>query len=125
MDLIEQYGELAFGLDFYLQVGATQRHSRCAAGRCQRGGNPTHPSPHIFSACFLPCNLVPLAPPLQAQGLSHLADAMEGSFPPRYQRMTEELCEVRVSTPGSGVVGAKRVAGVVVGSACPGVRRAW
>ena len=36
---------------------------------------------------------------LQAQGLSHLADAMEGSssvaFPPRFQRMTRELCEVR------------------------------
>lgn len=48
MDLIEQYGELAFSLDFYLQ----------------------------------------------AQGLGHLAEAMEGSFPPRFQRMTAELCEV-------------------------------
>ncbi|KAI3426388.1 hypothetical protein D9Q98_008759 [Chlorella vulgaris] len=48
MDLIQQYGELAFSLDFYLQ----------------------------------------------AQGLSHLAEAMEGSFPPRFRRMTEELCEV-------------------------------
>ncbi|KAL4448240.1 hypothetical protein ABPG75_005459 [Micractinium tetrahymenae] len=48
MDLIEQYGELAFSLDFYLQ----------------------------------------------AQGLGHLAEAMEGSFPPKFRRMTEELCEV-------------------------------
>ena len=48
MDLIEQYGELSFGLDFYLQ----------------------------------------------AQGLGHLAQAMEGSFPLKFQRMTEELCEV-------------------------------
>lgn len=48
MDLIEQYGELAFGLDFYLH----------------------------------------------AQGLGHLAEAMEGSFPPKFQRMTQELCEV-------------------------------
>jgi hypothetical protein len=45
---VEQYGELAFSLDFYLQ----------------------------------------------AQGLDHLADAMEGSLPPRFQRMTRELCEV-------------------------------
>lgn len=48
VDLVEQYGELAFSLDFYLQ----------------------------------------------AQGLDHLADAMEGSLPPRFQRMTRELCEV-------------------------------
>ncbi|KAL4423370.1 hypothetical protein ABPG77_004301 [Micractinium sp. CCAP 211/92] len=48
MDLIEQYGELAFGLDFYLH----------------------------------------------AQGLAHLAEAMEGSFPPKFQKITEELCEV-------------------------------
>lgn len=48
MDLVEQYGELALPLDFYLQ----------------------------------------------AQGLGHLAEAMEGSFPPRFQRMTQELCEV-------------------------------
>lgn len=47
-DLIEQYGELAFSLDFYMQ----------------------------------------------AQGLEHLAQAMEGSFPPRFARMTERLCEV-------------------------------
>ena len=37
----------------------------------------------------------PLLPHPQAQGLSHLAEAMEGTFPPRFQRMTEELCEVR------------------------------
>lgn len=50
MDLVEQYGQLAFGLDFYLQ----------------------------------------------AQGLDHLADAMEGTLPPRFQSMTRELCEVCV-----------------------------
>lgn len=33
-------------------------------------------------------------PALQAQGLGHLAEAMEGSFPPKFQKMTEELCEV-------------------------------
>ena len=41
-------------------------------------------------------NLAPTAtmPALQAQGLGHLAEAMEGSVPPKFQKMTEELCEV-------------------------------
>lgn len=47
-DLIEQYGELAFSLDFYMQ----------------------------------------------AQGLEHLAEAMEGNFPPRFARLTHLLCEI-------------------------------
>jgi hypothetical protein len=66
MDLIEQYGELSFGLDFYLQ----------------------------------------------AQGLGHLAQAMEGSFPPKFQRMTEELCEVcgRVGRSAGGGGFVKRAA---------------
>lgn len=34
---------------------------------------------------------------MQAQGLGHLAEAMEGTFPPKFQRMTEELCEVSVT----------------------------
>lgn len=29
MDLVEQYGELAFGLDFYLQVRSLQGRSSC------------------------------------------------------------------------------------------------
>lgn len=48
MDLVEQYGTLHFGLDFYLQ----------------------------------------------AQGLGHLAEAMEGMLPPRFTKMTRDLCEV-------------------------------
>ncbi len=49
MDMIEQYGELAFNLDFYLA----------------------------------------------AQGLDHLADSMEGTFPHRFRKLTQGVCEVR------------------------------
>lgn len=107
MDLIEQYGELAFGLDFYLHV---RRHAgrACAQGGAAEAaparkpvgglGRPraarfyTAPAIQVCVHALLPSAL-PL-PPLQAQGLAHLAEAMEGSFPPRFQRMTEELCEV-------------------------------
>lgn len=46
------------------------------------------PAPHPLFSCIL---LVVL----QAQGLGHLAEAMEGQFPAKFQRMTQELCEVR------------------------------
>lgn len=90
MDLVEQYGELAFSLDFYLQVGSLPFRPPIAAPaaallRCIWD---------LLRACYalLPLLLLPL---LQAQGLGHLAEAMEGSFPPKFQKMTEELCEVK------------------------------
>ena len=84
MDLVERYGELHFGLDFYLQA----QGESCPAGSvCVRtpaeAGKQARP-PHT-----------PPPPPPPSPGLDHLADAMEGSVPPRFQRMTRELCEVR------------------------------
>lgn len=32
---------------------------------------------------------------LEASGLTHLVDSMQGRFPPRFQELAAELCEVR------------------------------
>lgn len=52
------------------------------------------PAPPLHHPACPPARSARPPPALQAQGLGHLAEAMEGTFPPKFQRMTEELCEV-------------------------------
>lgn len=82
---------------------STTRPSRQAMPTGSRRASSAQPSglpPHLCIALttasgqpLLPCHFCPM----QAQGLGHLAEAMEGTFPPKFQRMTEELCEVSVT----------------------------